>query len=788
MSSAAPTHARETRARAKHSTAPIVPPSSRIDALDGLRALCALAVVAYHMGVTWLPGGFMGVSVLFVLTGFLTTQSILRDLKRTGGKLSPLAFWKRRLLRLMPTAIVFVIVCGALCTLFNHVMLTKMRPDVVPALFMFINWTKIAAQESYFAAAGSPSPLTHFWSLALEAQFYLVWPLLIMLLAKLGLSRRATRRTLAVMGVASAILMAVMYVPGADPTRVYYGTDTRLFSMFFGGWLAFGLPMRRVSSAELQARAMHANPTLVGLVCAAVVGVSFFVLRGDSPLTYWGGMAIASAAATVLVGVISCTDSPLARPLSWRPLTWLGERSYALYVWHYPLVEFLNPRTSTTPKPWWMWFVQLAVYIGVAALSYFFVEKALSGGFRARTDAPSARPGTRAHTSQRAHRRNAINTRQAPSAGVASSLNPRTLPALAVSAVCLVIAVFGFIFVPSVNAVGDHEGDARVMEATLRKPLTDGVYDVVLIGDSVSLSAADDFNEAFPYGLIDSKISRQPQAAMEVLQGYLDQGVVGDNVVISIGTNSHLYREGIDEFHNMVGDRQLWFITLRSPEIDDIGSNEEMFNAAKEYNNVHVIDWFTASEGHDEYMEPDGTHINAEGCKAFVDLIVSTMNYEVPNRENTTYDAVMMGNGVTISCLDSLAQAWPGAALDCAGGRSPQMVIDAINGYVKDGTLGGPVIVALDAAAPTSKDDMARMADVASGHDLYLVNVRAPFGWVQQTNDDAAALANERGNVHVVDWYGASAGHDDYLADDGIQLTDAGRAAYVRTLTSSVSI
>ena len=212
--------------------------SRYIPALDGLRAFAVLAVIAYHLGMQWAPGGLLGVTVFFVLSGYLITSLLLIEWDNTETINLP-QFWLRRVRRLMP-AVVLVIVCtAALCALLDHSLLTKLRDDMWAALLWVTNWWYIFQDASYFDALGAPSPLTHFWSLAIEEQFYLVWPVVLLVAHKTGVKRTTMRNATLIVALLSALEMALLYNPLDDPSRVYYGTDTRAFSLLIGAWLAF---------------------------------------------------------------------------------------------------------------------------------------------------------------------------------------------------------------------------------------------------------------------------------------------------------------------------------------------------------------------------------------------------------------------------------------------------------------------------------------------------------------------------------------------------------------------
>ena len=216
----AKTNTGATHSSATYQQAPARPKSRYIPALDGLRTLAVVAVVLYHLNLTWAQGGLLGVTIFFVLSGYLITRLLLNEVAKTG-RIDLKSFWIRRIRRLVPAVVTVVFVTCALCTIFNHVMLTKMRPDILPSLLFFNNWWQIAQNVSYFNALGDPSPLTHFWSLAIEEQFYLIWPPLLFAMVSMHVSKPNTRRVVLGLSAVSALAMMVLYNPAADPSRVY---------------------------------------------------------------------------------------------------------------------------------------------------------------------------------------------------------------------------------------------------------------------------------------------------------------------------------------------------------------------------------------------------------------------------------------------------------------------------------------------------------------------------------------------------------------------------------------
>lgn len=582
--------------------------SRYIPALDGLRAFAVLAVIAYHLGMQWAPGGLLGVTVFFVLSGYLITSLLLIEWDNTETINLP-QFWLRRVRRLMP-AIVLIIVCtAALCALFDHSLLTKLRDDMWAALLWVTNWWYIFQDASYFDALGAPSPLTHFWSLAIEEQFYLVWPVVLLVAHKTGVKRTTMRNATLIVALLSALEMALLYNPLDDPSRVYYGTDTRAFSLLIGAWLAFVWPSHMLGAQKSVHLTKQVRNVLDGVgivVLVALLGLIVFV-DGFSPFLYRGGILLASVLTAVVIAVMVHPASLLGRFAGTKPLVWIGLRSYGIYLWHYPLFLLMNPRNFTGETPWWMYLVQVAVVFACAAFSYRFVENPL--------------------------RKGAIG---AFVKGVRSKeidppawLKHHVVPVLAGSAVTIV-AVIGLIVVPPTSAIGaaDLLKDEQAHTSQMPElPVDDAAaespkLDVLMIGDSVSVRAIPQFEETFPYGAIDAAVNRQLYAGQETFDYYNDQDIVGGVVVFALGTNGAATDEQIDELVAAAGPgRQVFFVNTRSPQSWVGQTNGAMFDAVDRHDNVHVIDWYTASAGHDEYFDGDGTHLTEEGARAYIGLV-----------------------------------------------------------------------------------------------------------------------------------------------------------------------
>ena len=346
-------------------------------ALDGLRAAAVIAVLLYHGNVSWAKGGYFGVDAFFVLSGFLITSLLLAEWRETGT-IDLKAFWTRRARRLLPAiALVGAVVAVYAARYAAPIELHQLRRDGLSTLAYFANWNQIVTHQSYFEQLAAPSPLKHTWSLAIEEQFYLVWPLLMFALLRRGRgSRRVVLGACVAMASASAILMAVLYHAGQDPSRVYYGTDTRAQSLLIGAGLAVLLAKR----SEIASGAWHWRLHAAGIAAAAVLVVVWSTTSDRDAWQYRGGFALtALLVATVIASVTRSDPGPLGRALSVRPLRYIGSISYGLYLWHWPIYVFLSP-DRTGLDGWSLLVVRLATTLVVAVASFSLVEQPIRHG------------------------------------------------------------------------------------------------------------------------------------------------------------------------------------------------------------------------------------------------------------------------------------------------------------------------------------------------------------------------------------------------------------------------
>lgn len=630
-------------------------PSRYVPSLDGLRALALIAVVTYHFRSEWAPAGLLGVTMFFVLSGYLITGLLITEWNRTRA-IDLKTFWIKRIRRLVPAIIFVLLVMTTATALFNAALLTKMRDDILSSLFFFNNWWQIAKGTSYFDQIGQPSPLTHFWSLAIEEQFYILWPVLLLIAFRAKTPKKLLIGLIALLAAASAIEMAVLYVPGGDPTRVYYGTDTRAFSLLLGALLAFRCPVSRLSRTHQLWNLRGWQVDALGAGCLAVIVIMVLTVDPQSPFLYRGGFLLVSLITCVLMATLVNPHGVMHRIFAWKPLVWLGKRSYGIYLWHYPLLLLTTPINVASELPLWLGPVQVALILGASELSYRLVEDPCRHGaigklYHNLKDGRTT-PGGVFH----AHPVKVVGTGVLVAASVILCLvTPRT------EALGNMDALYQDSDDPTAlaqkqeeqtdkkadgatdgttDATATDDGEKSDDGATSGEDVT--TKDYLLIGDSVSLGAKDKFKETFPNSFIDSKISRRIDQGAEIYKSWKAQGWDGDAVIFALGTNVKAPKAWMDSLLDSVGDdKPIYLITVRTPAGTQDSNNALIRQAAEERDNVKIIDWYAASEGHGEYFDGDGTHLNQAGRDAYVAMIQQALQADADSAENRGETQVM---------------------------------------------------------------------------------------------------------------------------------------------------
>ena len=342
---------------------------TRAPGLDGVRALAVLAVMGFHEGASELSGGFLGVDIFFVLSGFLITDLLARQYDLLG-RVDLKGFWTRRARRLLPPLAVMLVIVTAAATVIEPAQERSLRLALLAAATYTSNWYQIFHHVSYFEALGPMPPLDHLWSLAIEEQFYLIWPL-ILWFAILRLKDRRARVAVTLAGAAiSALAMALQYTPGGDPSAVYYGTDTHASALLIGAALALACPLARLESTPAeQSRQLDA----MGIAGLAFLAWALGHFSGSDPAVYPLGLILAALAAAGLVAA-AASNGVIAAMASLPPLRWVGIRSYAIYLWHWPVIALGGALVGQGPTTPGLWVIEAGVTVALAAASWRFIE------------------------------------------------------------------------------------------------------------------------------------------------------------------------------------------------------------------------------------------------------------------------------------------------------------------------------------------------------------------------------------------------------------------------------
>lgn len=641
----------------------------RVAQVDGLRALAIAAVFCYHLDVTWLPSGHLGVIMFLVLTGYLVTSSLLNHLREGLGAIP--RFWVRRVLRIWPPVAVMIAFTVLACVIFNHVLLTKARPDVLPGLGLFENISYILRGVSYFDQIGGPSPLTHLWYVGVDIQFCLVWPLIMLLCGALFPSHTATRHLALILSVVSAVAMALLYNADTGITRVYYGTDTRAFAPLLGAWLAYAMPLGKRPARDLRplVEQYHLAIKVAGLVSLVMLVLGMIFIPDTSIVLYRGGMFVAAILATIFLASLVLPGGIISAVLSLPFFTWLGSRSFGIYLWHFPLIQLLGAANNSAP--WWKPLLVAVLSLVLAELSFQLLERPLSG------KAPVQNTG-----------RGRFQEVHAPHGLLAAGLLALAVVAVADGIGLAVIPEETLVPEDAIVSTGDAadhamdlnkdtdgqdatattdssestpnpsatEQDIPISDAVLhasQQEVAAGQYDPVLIGDSVPGDAEQYWRAAFPDGLIDSYVGRMPNQAMQVLDEYLAQGVVGKIVILQAFCNTAPTNEQIEHMIAACGsNRIIYLVNTRIPDAFESQANATIAAACERHDNVHLIDWYSYSEGHDDWLYPDGEHLTPEGQPHYINLLVESIEEEFTNAGGTAtqrdYTKTEEGNGLSV--------------------------------------------------------------------------------------------------------------------------------------------
>lgn len=588
-----------------------------------------LGVIIYHLLPTTLPGGYLGVPLFLLISGYFVTLQLVRQMDQTGG-IQLTKFYLKRLRRLYPVLIVMLTVTTAYITLFARDLLHNIKSTIATNLLWVYNWWEIGHGQSYFDRFNGESPFTHLWTLGVEAQFYFLWPLILFMLFLILRKRSKIKWTVFILAAASAVEMALLFDP-QNINRVYYGTDTRAFSLLLGSWLALCWPIDRLN-ASLTA---HAARILdgVGIGALLITLLGFFTLPGQSSWTYRGGMFFYSLIGMILIATVVHPGSHMNRWLTNPFFTWIGQRSYGIYVYQLPVMVFYERVVEIGRHPVINALVECLLILAISEFSYRLVEQPL------------------AHYQWRylpASIRHWIDFKMHDW--------HQWLKVGPVVIICF-IALCGLIL-PSKpakkSAVQTRIEKSRQATAAKNKQIAKGKtakvnvnskslqkkygltsnqlkaaseLKVTAIGDSVMADASQDIQEIMPHAYVDAEVGRQGSATPAVIKDLKAKGQLQKNVILNLGTNGAMDSQTINDILTAIGkDHQVYWITPHVPTRDwEQTVCDQIKQAAKQNANVHVIDWNQAANGHAEWFAQDKVHMNEQGNAYFTRLIVKTI-------------------------------------------------------------------------------------------------------------------------------------------------------------------
>ena len=637
--------------------------------LDGLRAFAVIAVLLYHADLAWIPGGFLGVEVFFVISGYLITALLLAEW-RQRGRIDLKTFWLRRARRLLPALYVLLVATLAFAVVFLPGEIAGLRGDVLAALGYVTNWYLIFGQESYFEAVGRPSLLQHLWSLAVEEQFYLIWPPILALGLCIGATRLRRRRVLTVVifgAVASAMAMALLYVPGVDPSRIYYGTDTRATGLLCGAALAFlwspgdkyrpsearhhrlGLPGR----SRFRRRWGWTAPLLLDIVGFAALGalVWFCVNLGEfQPFLYSGGFALVGIATTATIMAVVHPHSVIgSRFLGSAPLRWVGVRSYGIYLWHWPVFMVTRPELDVPIDGLPLLALRLSATVVLADLSYRYIETPIRRGALGRawrTLREAQGPLRRRLRLQWAGVLVPIVASCALLGVAVAQAEPPEKPSYLASMKSVhtveqshhASSTAGIVSSRKDGPSLEQEGQEQVKAQTAAKKTWNSgrtgssafTGSVSAIGDSVMLGAVGGLQKDI-HGLtvVDAEVGLQVYAATDTLRYRRSLGQLGDVVIVHLGNNGMFTKGQFDEIMRILsGVNRVVFVNVAVPRAWEDPNNEVIAEGVERYPNAVLVDWHSASADRREIFYKDGYHLRPGGQRLYADLISSYLPEE----------------------------------------------------------------------------------------------------------------------------------------------------------------
>ena len=572
-----------------------------IPAIDGLRAVAVIAVMLYHLGFSWIPGGFLGVDLFFVISGYVITRLLLDSIQRSGG-LDLRAFYKARIRRLFPPLVFMIFVTILYIGIWAPETMRRFVSDSPFALFGGMNWWLVFRHTDYFDTISRPPLLQHTWSLGVEAQFYLVWPLILLLVLRQFGKAKIPGAALLIAAISGIALLLVSFeVDAANASQVshvYFGTDTHSIGLFLGAALAVSwVPQNLQEQVNRRAQDFIDGIGVIGFV--GLLGV-FLLVNESDPTLYKLAFPLAGVFGCAILTSIVHPASRFAPILSSRVAVWIGERSYAIYLWHWVVFQVTRPAVDLEGSTWALYALRILVVFALADISLRLVELPVRSGL------------VEYWFKGMKYRTKSVQRRQ-KSTVVASVL----------------LLVLGTSYI-SANAISQSDKEMAVVKQQLEQPVQSSQSSLAqpgglwVTGDSVILGIHYELDARSHIAIINARVGRQASELIEVMRA--DKANAPDSpVIFNLGNNNKLTSEQVfSVFEEVKNQPRIIVVNTAVPR----GWRDENNALIAQYAALYgatVIDWASISMGHPEYFAPDGVHLVPAGVRAYVDAITATL-------------------------------------------------------------------------------------------------------------------------------------------------------------------
>ena len=576
-----------------------------IHSVDGLRAVAVIAVLLYHLGIDWIPGGFLGVDLFFVISGYVITGLILDSIEKSGG-LDLRAFYLSRIRRLVPALIAMVVLTTLYVGVYAPETVRRFLNDLPFVFTGSMNWALVNREQDYFEAIGRPPLLQHTWSLAVEAQFYLVWPLVLLFVLRYFGKKNISFVALAIAlasGIALFLYSVQIDIKESAVSHVYFGTDTHSIGLFLGAALAVSWKPQNLTK-EITKRAQDFVDLIGVFGFLGLLSAFLFINESDPTLYRIAFPLTALFGCATLISVIH-PASRFAPILSTRPALWIGERSYGIYLWHWIVFQLTRPSIDLVGDDWALYSLRVLIVFALADISYRYIETPIRRGyfelwFRGMK-----------------YRTPSVRIRQKLSALIA-----------------VVVTLFATTLV-SINAIEradeiatqelaaqDAANSANTEDDVITDATTPGLW---VTGDSVILGIRNVLASYERIELINARVGRQIGELIEVAR--TDQKFVADSpVVLNLGNNNRLIESDVTALFEIVKDQpRVIVVNTAVPRSWRDENNAIISEVSSRYPNTTLIDWQKLSEGHPEYFASDGVHLNPPGVNAYVSAILEVL-------------------------------------------------------------------------------------------------------------------------------------------------------------------